>query len=223
MDCQIKNCIINVGIGAWYPKGFERLKRSLIYHGYAGDILTWTDFPNNNYDKSCIYNAKAAAFEEAIKMGYTHIMWNDCSAWAIQSIDPIFDIVNEKGYYLLRSGYNCAQTCSDKCLDYFGVDRDTAETYPDSSSCVVGVNIENPEAKQFIERFIQAGKDGVFVGSRLHDNQSEDPRFCWHRQDQSAVSMISNMMGLQLNNLNELVSYYSPQMPGSTILALRGL
>ena len=223
MESSIRHCVINCGIGSWYPKGSERLAKSLNYHGYSGDVFTWRNFPNKNYDESCLYNVKAAAFEEAIAMGYTHILWMDCSAWCIGNIEPIFDIINEMGYFLLRSGYNCAQTCSDKCLESFDVTRDIAESFNDASSGVMGVNTQNPEALLFIQKFIKSAKDGVFSGSKNHDGQSEDHRFLFHRHDQSAAGIIANQMGLYMFDLNIHVSYYSPKMPETTIIALRGL
>ncbi len=223
MDSNIKHCIISCGIGSQYPKGIERLKRSLIYHGYTGELLLQTEQPNYNYNKNCLYNVKAAAFEEAIKQGYTHITQLDCSIQAINDITKLNDIINSDGYYFLKSGYNAAQTCSDKCLEYYNITRDEAENIPDSSTCVIGVNTNNPEGNEFINRFIQSAKDGVFEGSRYHDNQSADPRFLFHRQDQSAASCIIGKMGLKMHNLGELVCYYYPNMDSNIILTLRGM
>ena len=42
MESSVKHCIINASNGAgWYPKGTKRLKESLIYHGFNGDIITF--------------------------------------------------------------------------------------------------------------------------------------------------------------------------------------
>jgi hypothetical protein len=223
MESNIKHCIINVAIGGWYQKGQKRLEKSLIHHGFSGDFLTWTDWPNDNYNKSCLYNAKAAAFEEAIALGYTHIVWADASIWAIRNPDEFFDIVNRDGYYFWMSGYNCAQVCSDKCLDYFDVDRDTAETFNDISSGLFGINLENETAARFINEWIQSAKDGAFLGSRLHDNQSKDKRFCFHRQDQSCASIIANKLGMKLHTAMQHVCYYQPKMEDNIIFTLRGI
>lgn len=220
-----KYCIINAALGGWYPHGQQRLIHSLIYHGYPYDVLTFKSWPEGfaNYSMSCPYNVKAACFEYALSKGYTHITWMDCSVWAIKDITPIHNHINELGYYILSSGYNAAQTCSDKCLYYFNLNRDQAELIPDSSSAVFGVNINNETGKEFIHRFIKAAKDGVFNGSREHDNQSQDPRFLFHRQDQSAVTCIAGLMKLKLEPLGEHVRYYESKMPEQTILTLRGL
>ena len=223
MESTIKHCVINAGIGAWYPQGTKRIERSLNYHGFVVDFLGWNEWPNDNFDKSCIYHMKASAFEQAINAGYKLILWMDCSAWAIKSITPIFDIINTQGYYFQRSGYNCAQTCNDFSLNYFGINRDTAETYHDTATGVFGVNLDNPQGLEFITRWINAEYDGVFIGSRHHDSQSTDPRFLFHRQDQSAASLIINQMQLNQHNFGEYVTYYSPQMPDSVCIALQGM
>jgi hypothetical protein len=225
MESTVKACIINAAIGSWYPQGQRRLKESLIFHGFNWDILTWLDWPRNGFDKSCNYNVKASAFEEAIIRGYTHILWLDCSVWSVKDPNPIFDIINETGYYFWSNCYNCAQECSDKCLEYFGVDRDLAEQWPIASTSMFGVNITNPIGKQFIDEFIQSAKDAVFSGSRFHDNQSSDKRFLHHRQDQSAASIILNRLGCKIHEAGEYSAYYEPNKPQSetAIFLMRGM
>lgn len=225
MDSNTKACIINAAHGKWYPRGQKRLKDSLIHHGFNWDILTWEGWANDNYDKSCGYNVKAAAFEEAIKRGYTHILWLDCSVWAVRDPNTIFDIINEKGYYFWKNGYNCAQECSDACLNYFGVSRNQAEKWDIASTSMFGVNLTNPTGKEFIERWLQSAKDKVFHGSREHDNQSFDKRFLWHRQDQSAASIILNQLGCKIHEPREFSMYYEDniEIPESVIYVMRGM
>lgn len=225
MESHIKACIINAAIGGWYPQGQKRLVRSLVHHGFNWEILTWDKWPNNNFDKSCNYNVKAAAFEEAIEKGFTHILWLDCSVWAIKDPNPIFDIINHDGYYFWSNGYNCAQECSDKCLEYFGVSRDLAETWKVASTSMFGLNITNPVGMEFVHRFIQSARDGVFSGSRFHDGQSSDPRFLHHRQDQSAASIILNQLGCKIHTPGEFSWYYNEQgpIPEEVIFVMRGM
>lgn len=224
MESNKKHCIINASNGfGWYPKGSKRLKESLIYHGFNGDIITFDKFPNNEFDTNNPYNIKPSAITEVLNMDYTHILWLDCSVWAIQNPNPIFDVINDKGYYFWTSGYNAAQTCSDKCLEYFNTNRDIAETYKDCSTSMFGVNVENPLGKEFIYQWLQAAKDGVFNGSREHDNQSEDKRFLFHRQDQSAATMILNKLNLEITNAGIYSEYYSDNINKSVIFTMRGM
>lgn len=224
MDSNIKHCIINASNGAgWYPTGTKRLKESLIYHGFNGDIITYDNFPNDQFDKSNPYHIKASAITEILNKGYTHFYWLDCSVWAINNPNPMFDIINDKGYYFWKSGYNAAQCCSDKCLEYFNLSRDEAEKYQDCSSAIFGININNGLGKKFIEKWLQSAKDGVFNGSRLHDNQSKDSRFLFHRQDQSAATIILNELKMELTDPGIHCSYYSDNMNKDIIFTMRGM
>jgi hypothetical protein len=224
MESKIKACIINAAIGSWYPQGQKRLVKSLNFHGFNWDVLTWDDWPNQSFGTQNNYNVKASAFEEAIKQGYTHILWLDCSVWAIKDPNPIFDIINEQGYYFWPNGYNCAEECSDKCLDYFNVSRDLAETWKIASTSMFGINITNPIGKEFIDRFLQSAKDGVFDGSRFHDGQSKDYRFLHHRQDQSAASIILNQLECKIHEPGDLSMYAGNYMiPESVIFLMRGM
>jgi hypothetical protein len=221
----MNKCIINAAIGGWYPKGQQRLKESLEAQGFDGDFLAWNGWPNHGFDKSCNYNVKAAAFDEAIRKGYTEILWLDCSVWAIKNPHPVFDIIKRDGYYFWRNGYNCAQECSDKCLDYFRVSRDQAEKWTIASTSMFGVDLNNPIGKEFIETWIQSARDRVFSGSRFHDNQSQDPRFLWHRQDQSAASIILNKLGCKIHYPKEFSMYHEDNViaPESVVFQMRGM
>lgn len=224
MESQIKHCIINASNGnAWYPRGSRRLKQSLIHHGFSGDILSWNDFPNDEFDKNNPYNVKASAFIEALNLGYTHILWLDCSVWAIANPDKIFDVINEHGHYFWGTGYNCAQVSNNKALDYFKITRDEAEQFEDCSTSMFGINVNNPDSLIFINKWLQSAKDGVFNGSRLHDNQSEDKRFLFHRQDQCCASIILNKLGMKITPPNIYSSYYTEKQNESVIFTMRGM
>lgn len=222
-----KPVIINASVGGgWYPRGTDRLVKSLNFHGWGGDVKTWKNkWPNDNYDKSCPYTVKAAAIEETLKENYDHILWLDCSVWAIKDPMIVFDVIHTEGYYFWMSGFNCAQTCSDKCLEYFGVSRDEAEGITEVSSSMFGLNLKTDVGRQFVEMFIQAAKDGAFHGSREHDGQSSDPRFLFHRQDQSVASLIAHKLGFKITPPNIYSAYYHGGKPyeRDVVFLMRGL
>ena len=192
---------LSVGIGPWYNFGVERLGGSLRDKGWDGDMRLFKDeWPDARFSDNCVYACKPAAFQWAIDQGYETIIWADASVTAIRNPGPMVAEVNQKGYWLGQSGYNCAQVCSDNMLRYFGVDRDWAETIPDSATGLFGVNLSNPVAREMIRLWIKAGQEGAFTGSRHHAGQSGDPRFLFGRQDQAAMSVIAGMMGVKLDS-----------------------
>lgn len=225
MDSKTKHCIINGHDNrGWYQQGAKRLERSLVYHGFNGDFISLDYSEHKDYDETCPYTLKAIALERAINKGYKRIMWLDCSVWAINDPNPIFDVITHEGWYFWKSGYNCAQSCSDKCLEYFKASRDEAEKMIECSTSMFGLNMDNPKSIEFAKRFIQSSKDGAFHGSRLHDNQSEDKRFLFHRQDQSAASIILNQLEMTIHEPNIYSCYYDAKnMNESIIFTMRGM
>lgn len=224
MESKIKHCIISGHNNtSWYKKGCERLNRSLIYHGFNGDILINDYSTHDDYDNSCPYIIKSIALKEAIEKGYTHILWLDASVWAIRNPNLIFDYINSAGWYFWQSGYNCAQVCSDNCLKYFNVNRNKAESFKDCSTSMFGLNLYNPKAEEFAKMFIKSAEDKIFHGSREHDNQSKDERFLFHRQDQSCASVIANLLEMKIEEPNLYSSYYSENINNSVIFLMRGM
>jgi hypothetical protein len=204
-----KAVIISAGIGGWYAQGVSRLERSLLFEGWAGGILTWKDeYPINSHKHEDFpYYMKIAAFEEALRRGYTHILWLDASFWAVKNPMKMFDLINDQGYYFFSSGYNLAQSVNDNALDYVGLNRDDAEKIIEWASGCVGINFENEDGKNLYNKWREFMDAGLSKGSRLHDNQSADPRFLFHRQDQSCLSLACWSLGLSNKKGLDMVSY----------------
>ena len=55
---------------------------------------------------------------------------------------------------------------------------------------------------------------GLSKGSRLHDNQSADKRFLFHRQDQSCLNLSIVDAGVINENGLDMVSYWNNGNPG---------
>jgi|SRR3954463_2459386 len=204
-----KAVIINAGIGNWYGIGSRRLERSLNFVGWAGQTLIWADEypPNSHRHEDYPYYMKIAAFEEAIRQGYTHILWCDSSMWAVNNPVKIFDIISEQGYYFFSSGYNLAQSVNDTALATVGLSRNEAANVNEWASGLVGIRIDNPNGKKLYERWKDLMDAGLSRGSRTHDNQSQDERFLFHRQDQSCLSLAAWELKLGNTKGLDMVSY----------------
>lgn len=221
MDVSLKHAIVNSHnrLG-WYPFGQKRLERSLIYHGSTADHLFFDDW-QTDIDQTCPYNIKADAMETALKMGYERLLWLDCSVWAVNDPMKTWDIIEHEGYYLWKSGYNCAQTCNDRVLEYFEVTRDEAEQMTDCSSSMAGFNLANPTGRQALEMWIKAARDGMFHGDRNYNpNESSDSRFLFSRQDQSALSLIAGKLGMKMHNQGKYTAYYDEGKDQSKLIFL---
>lgn len=217
MECK---AIINVSIGHWYPKGQRRLMKSIYDSDFAGTLGMWrNEFPFGS-NKENIYTVKPHAFR-ATKARF--ILWVDSSGWIIKDTHPLFEQIKKNGYYIGTSGYNCAQTCSDKCLSYFGITRDEAEMIPDSATGVIGIDTESKIGSMFLSEWTKACDAGAFNGSREHDGQSNDKRFLFHRQDQSCASIIASKLGMKLTPFGVFVDYDKENLNETVCISLRGM
>ncbi len=203
-----KAAIISAGVGGWYPAGVRRLVRTLNFEGWGGAILAWEDYPPNSHNHNDVpYYLKIAAFEEAIRQGFTHILWVDASFFAVKNPMPMFDIINDQGFWFFSSGYNLAQSANDNALQFVGKTRDEAEQQTEWASGCVGVNLENPDGRKLYDKWKFFMDSGISIGSRLHDNQSADPRFLFHRQDQTALNLAIWQLGLRNDRVDDMVAY----------------
>lgn len=213
MELHQKPLIISAGIGAWYSKGIDRLERSLIFHGYPGDMLFWRD----EYPPGCPshsdnpYAFKPYAFAEAFARGYKNVLWLDASFWAIQNPMPLFDFINENGLYFFKSGYNLAQTAPDRLLEHYHLRREALEIVSEFATGAVGINIDNPKGTSFYTGWCKACEEGLFAGHRVrNDDDSTHPLFLHARQDQSAASVVLLRMGISsAGEDQDFVAYYN--------------
>ena len=187
----------------------KRLERSLIYNGYAGQLMMFDDYPSgspSHLDNP--YAFKIYAIEHAINSGYKILLHLDASFWAIKNPATIFDIINEKGVFAFRTGYNMAQTSSDKALQWAGITRDEAELLPEYASGAVGLNLDNPNGKKVYELWKEGMEFGLFINSREYNsNDSSDYRFLHARQDQTVWSLAIHKCGLNMD-YQDYISYY---------------
>jgi hypothetical protein len=126
----------------------------------------------------------------------------------------MFDIIEEQGYWFFSSGYNMAQSANDYALNYVGLSRDIAEGINEWASGCVGFNLNNPNGKALYNRWKELMDAGLSRGSRLHDNQSSDPRFLFHRNDQTCLSLAAWELGLINDRGIDMVAYWNSGNPG---------
>lgn len=227
MENLHRTCIISCGIGGWYSRGVVRLERSLHYEGWGGDTLFYRDEypPNCPRHDDIPYYFKIAAIEEALRRGYTHILWVDSSMWVVKNPVKLFDLINDQGYYFFSSGYNLAQSVNDRALNAVGLSRNDAEFVTEWASGLVGINIENPDGKNLYNTWKEYMDAGLSIGVKYENkDESQDPRFKAHRQDQSCLALAAWKHGLRNDKMLDAVAYKSTNYnPEEIIFFIEGL
>ena len=196
----MRNTILNFARGSWYPKGQRRLASSLDDTGYTGDRLFLgkeADAGSPPHEGSP-YAFKPAMFASAKKKGNKIALWCDASVFAIKSITPVLDYIEEHGHLFFSNGI-VGSWSSDAALASFGVDRDTAMGITEIMGCCMGFNLDHPRSQEFLRVWEEKSLDGkTFPGSWTNDEQqvSRDPRVRGHRHDQTAASLIAWQLGM---------------------------
>lgn len=188
---EIKRAIVNVSTKKYW-NGQMRLIASLKDKTDA-TILSWQSEDEVGAEPHEVnnYAFKPMAIVKAYEMGYRQILWLDASMDAIKDLSPLFEVIERDGYFFQWSGWFNNQWTNGHAKDYFGTDEGIM-----ISSGVLGLDLTNPIAYQFMDKWTQAMRDGIFNGS--WDN---------HRHDQTAASLIAYKMGLKIHDEKEYFAY----------------
>lgn len=210
----MKRCVVNFAKGGWYPRGQERLKKSLKDVGFDGDFLGFTDTVELNCPshEKVPYAFKTYSLLHCQKMGYDQVIYADASIWAVKSIDPIWEIITKQGYFFEEAGHWSGTWTKDSTLSNMGVTRDEAMKMPMFSAGFVGIDFHSEIALTFLRKWDRYARDGdSFMGAWVNTNNSmsSDPRCQGHRHDMSVASILACQLDMTL-------------IPGGTYLAYIG-
>lgn len=211
-------CVINLGRGAWYPRGQARLRDSLVHHGQGVITYLWSDESQIGapYHQDVPYAFKPAAFNYAQSQGHDVVLWCDCSVWAIRNIQPVLNHIKEHGHVFFAGGWDCGQWSTDTALENLGVTRDEATAMPMFMACCMGLDLSTEKGQKFLEKWTRLSLDGkTFPGPWSNDDKqaSKDPRCLGHRHDQTAGSIIAAQLNMSLTIGHETYfAYYYDKM-----------
>lgn len=198
----MRKVILNYAAGAQYPEWQDRLCCSLKDQGYNGDTL----FYKNEYPPDCPshqnvpYAFKPYAFMEAKRQGYDLALWCDAVIQCIRPLDDLFQHIERNGTFMVHSWWTVGQWCTDAALQKHGLSRNEAMGINDNWACVMGLNLKNPVACEFLDKWYEASRDGVsFIGpwTNADKKASQDERCLGHRHDQCISAIIAHKMGIE--------------------------
>lgn len=198
-----------------YVQRLARLSESL-RNNFDGDFLGFIGEASCGAEphETNPYNFKVRCWEKAIEAGYDLILWLDSSCFAVKNVDPVFKMIEEKGYVAQESGHFLGTWANDKSLEHFGFTRDEAMNIKMVGNAgLLGLNMRNGSSREFLLRWKGSMVEGIFKGAWNNDEktESEDERCKGHRHDMVCSSAILHKM--RLNNLlkgDEVLQYAGP-------------
>lgn len=229
-----KNCIVSFANSkGYYINGLARLNESLRNNAPGVDFL---GFINESSIGAPLHSENPYAFkiyaiQKAIDAGYENILWLDSSVFAIKSVIPIFDEIEKKGMIFQDAGHWLGNWANDFSLKYFDITRNEAMGIKMIGNAgVLGFNIHNEIAFDFLDQWEQSMLDSCFKGKWTNEDKSEsqDERCFGHRHDMTCSSAIVYKMGLtsMMKGGEEILQYaglFDSVLNDSIILKAQGL
>lgn len=203
--------IVSCGIGRHYR---ERL-RSTVNHCAVHCPETWRLF----YDclpEGCPphheaqYAFKIYALKRAIDAGFRYVLWMDTSFQPIASIEPLWKIVEDQGWFVAKQAdAKLGSWISDDVLTRWGIARDMVMETPLCYSGIVGLDLKSDVGRAIWRDWLFAQQRGWFNGPHFNAGGkhvvwnghkstgwcSDDPRCEGHRHDEAALSLILWALG----------------------------
>jgi hypothetical protein len=215
----MSKCVVSFADGVGnYAKALMRLEQSLRQVKFDGTFKGINDYGHINsphhkgHPKAVPYAFKALSIKKAIDEGHRYILWCDSVVYATKDIQPIFNHIKEHGYLFFDNiGYSIGDYTSDACLAIYGMTREEAFNSKMIMACVMGFDLQNPKAQQFLDKYIAGVYNGSYMGDWHNNNLqvSNDMRVKGTRHDQSVASIIIKQMGLDITNAQSTYFAYS--------------
>lgn len=215
-----KRCVLNVATGRYVLRQ-SRLVKTLSDQGWEGGTLVWTDaLPTGSpRHEDAPYGFKLYAIGEAMRQGYTSLLWLDAPCVAARPLQPIFDAIERDGHVFVSGGERLGNWASDDCLRAFGIDRDSAMDMALLNGAFIGLDLEHARTREWYRRITQQCEAGLFKGAALTEHAPadvrarnidkdtghlSDDRRCWgHRHDEAVGSGLAHLMGMEFRQVGE--------------------
>lgn len=179
--------VINLATNRYWP-GQQRLVKSI---GDSYNILAWKHehevSAKLHYENN--YSFKPLCFKAAYDSGYRKLLWLDASMNVIKDLKPIFDIIDEDGYFFQDSGWLNNRWTNYKAYNYFGTKEGRM-----LSSGVLGLDLSSDIGLLFLDEWV---KSMPYFNGDWSD----------HRHDQTCASLIAHKMNLKLQDGNTFMVY----------------
>lgn len=207
--------IVSMGIGGIYPSLLRRLEDTC--HQFGVNCRMYRDYPPGARPHGeSPYGFKLYAIQDAVRQGFTTVVWADSACFIVKDPSRFFDLVRRYGVLFLGHGDRLGMYVNDRSLEVFGYHRDDIKDNWMISGSLFGFDFTNPLAVGFFEDLVQYEKGGWFC----EDGQQSYPGFQSHRHDEAIISLLLIQYGIDTPNAYD---YFQGQGNGVMFRAMRGI
>lgn len=172
-----ENCLILYASFNWhYPDGLKRIIKIAQESDFKGHILYriggWPNVEGGSLTLAHVpYAYKACLFKEAQRLGYKRVLWLDTSIVPLVSLNTIFQMIQEKGYFAFANSHSVGPYTNNASCAYFGITRSKSQKIRSCMSGMFGVDLTQDIGKNLIDSWYLAAQDKkAFYTSRPDQN-----------------------------------------------------
>jgi hypothetical protein len=203
--------IVQCGIRQHYEAEHRASRAACEIHCQDADLLFYSDYPPGCPPQDQrMYAFKIYALAEALARGYRFLLWMDTSFSPVAAIDPLWESIEQDGWYVPGPQGQLGNWCSDSALGVFGIDRATAHRIDLVYSGIVGLDMQHPIGCSIWQGWKDLYGRGTFDGPHINKpgepmqpwgqkwqgHVSHDPNVFGHRHDEAALSFVLYRLGL---------------------------
>lgn len=183
-----ENClIVYASFNKNYPRGLKRLVNFVKNSDFRGHILYriggWPNIEGGSLALAHVpYAFKVSFFKEAQAKGFKRALWLDTAILPIVSLNVIFDMIREDGYFSMGNSHTVGPYMASPAINAFGLTLEEANHIPSCSAGITGVDFTTSVGKELIDGWYRAAQNKV--------------AFFSPRSDQNVLSIILYSMGL---------------------------
>jgi hypothetical protein len=185
-----ENCLVlYASFNLHYPDGLKRIINLVKNSDFKGHILYhlggWPDLEGGSLKLAHVPHAfKVCCFKEAQRLGYKRVLWLDSSVVPLVSLNVIFQMIEEKGYFAIRNCHQVGPYCNKAAASYFGYTLEQTNHILSCQSGFLGVDFTTQMGNKIIDLWYTAAKD--------------ENAFYSARSDQTVLSLILHKLNLTL-------------------------
>ena len=187
-----RRCVCNVVCGGApdYKPAQVRLRGSLDKFLPGVKQLFWLDQlpPGSPTHAQAAYAFKWFAIQEAIRQGYSLILWMDSRSFLVDDPKPIFDATEANGLFVNHGGGVMGDYCVPEVLKFLGLTKPQACKIPLAGGSTFCLDADNPNGRKFFEEMLRL--TGTIAYRHVRRNDDRD------RVDEPCISYVVNLLGL---------------------------
>ncbi|NGX52906.1 MAG: hypothetical protein KR126chlam5_01212 [Candidatus Anoxychlamydiales bacterium] len=170
-----QNCLVlYTSFNVRYPDGLKRLIKIVKESDFKGHILYhlggWPDLEGGSLTLAHVpFAFKVCCFKEAQKLGYKRVLWLDSSIIPLVSLNSIFTMIEEKGYFTIRNSHNVGPYSNHTAVAYFGYTLEETHHILACQAGFLGVDLTTEHGEKIIDLWYLAAKDENAFYSTLSD------------------------------------------------------